>query len=508
MISINLFPEKLFQLSFYYITFALHNQRQQGMNTSSAKYDKTSATSIFDYSKQLLDHSLREFAPNATERSGKGGLGQLVEELFFGYEVNNDGNPDFEEAGVELKCTPLKKSASDELLIKERLVCGMINYCEDAGKPFEESHFFKKCLLMLILFYLHKKGTPKLDLKFLFALLWRLPEKDLVIIRNDYNTIMSKINSGNAHLLSEGDTMYLGACRKGQKGDSLERQPFSETKAQRRAWSLKPSYMRTLLEYIEHSGLNAASNYNASAPHVEEMVTLTQLHQYTFDDIILQRFKPHIGKNCNETFSIFNMPMTKAKQKYAIAANAIASERKYSNVNLTEEFRKSGLMMKTIRMEENGKIIQSMSFENIDYQEIYDCDNWTDSRLYEIFSNRFLFVVYRATGNKMGQFPDEENEYVLSDAFFWTMPQNDLVLAEEYWNDIRSHVLQDDINDGVFWKLRDKKKFHVRPKGDNGADRDISPVTGKCTAHKFCYWFNKDYVLDIVNNHSTNNHGA
>ncbi len=477
------------------------------MTTNSVKYDKTSPVSIFDYSKQLLDHCLSDFAPHAIERSGKGGLGQLVEEVFFGYEVNNDGNPDFKEAGVELKCTPLKSSAGNELLIKERLVCGMINYCEDAGKTFEESHFYRKCLLMLILFYLHQKGIPKLDLKFLFALLWRLPEKDLIIIRNDYKTIMSKINSGNAHLLSEGDTMYLGACRKGQKGDSLERQPFSDVGAPRRAWSLKPSYMRTLLDYIKNSGVKATSNYELEVQqpiHFEEMVTLNQLQQHTFDEIILQRFKPHIGKNCYETFQFFDMPVTKAKQKNAIAANAIASERKYSNVNLTEEFDKAGMMMKTIRIEDNGKIIESMSFENIDYQEVYDCNNWTDSRLYEIFSNRFLFVVYRATGKKLVQNAKEENEYVLSDVFFWTMPQTDLALAEAYWSDIRRHVMEDDIRDGVFWTLKDRSKFHVRPKGRKGTDRDVSPVTGERTAYKFCYWFNNDYVLDIVNNQAKN----
>ena len=476
------------------------------MNTSSAQYDKTSAISIFNYSKQLIGHCLRDFAPNAIERSGKGGLGQLVEELYFGYEVNNDGNPDFKEAGVELKCTPLKKNVGNELLIKERLVCGMINYCEDAGKSFEESHFYKKCLLMLIIFYLHQKGTPKLDLKFLFALLWRLPEKDLIIIRNDYKTIMSKINAGQAHLLSEGDTMYLGACRKGQRGDSLERQPFSDIGAPRRAWSLKPSYMRTLLEYVKSCGQVATTNDELVVIPAEdqEMVTLTQLQQHSFDEIILQRFQPHIGENCYETFQSFNLPMTNAKQRYAIAANAIASECKHSNVNLTEEFEKAGLMMKTIRIEENGKIVESMSFENIDYQEVYDCNNWTDSRLYEIFSSRFLFVVYRATGRKLKQASDEEDEYVLSNAFFWTMSQNDLAFAEAFWNDIRKHVLDDDIKDGVFWTLKDRRNFHVRPKGRKGADRDISPVTGQRTANKYCYWFNNDYVLNIINNQESN----
>ena len=53
-------------------------------------YDKTSATSIFNYSKLLLGHCLRDYAPEDTEEySGKGGLGQLVEKVFFEYEPNN-----------------------------------------------------------------------------------------------------------------------------------------------------------------------------------------------------------------------------------------------------------------------------------------------------------------------------------------------------------------------------------------------------------------------------------
>lgn len=60
-----------------------------------------------------------------------------------------------------------------------------------------------------------------------------------MIIRKDYDTIITKIRNGQAHTLSEGDTMYLGACRKGQKGESLMPQHNSETGAPRRAWSLK-----------------------------------------------------------------------------------------------------------------------------------------------------------------------------------------------------------------------------------------------------------------------------
>lgn len=202
-------------------------------------YNEKDIFSIFDYSKRLVHKCLRDFAPDANEYGGKGSLGQLVEELFFGYDINTRQEADFSLAGVELKCTPLKLSAEHILLVKERLVCSMINYQTDWDKTFEESHFYQKCLIMLIMFYLHNPKVSKLDLQFLFAVLWKIPEKDLLIIRNDYNTIISKIKNGQAHTLSEGDTMYLGACRKGQKGDSLMQQHNSETGAPRRAWCLE-----------------------------------------------------------------------------------------------------------------------------------------------------------------------------------------------------------------------------------------------------------------------------
>lgn len=50
--------------------------------------------------------------------------------------------------------------------------------------------------------------------------------------------------------------------------------------------------------------------------------------------------------------------------------------------------------MKTIRIQKNGSIKEAMSFENIDYIEVAECDDWFDSRLYELFSSRFMFVLF------------------------------------------------------------------------------------------------------------------
>ncbi len=70
------------------------------------KYDSESVKSIFEYSKGLLGHTLCEFAPDDFQcRKGEGGLGEMVEEFFFGYDKNSDPDADFPVAGVELKCT-------------------------------------------------------------------------------------------------------------------------------------------------------------------------------------------------------------------------------------------------------------------------------------------------------------------------------------------------------------------------------------------------------------------
>ena len=68
-------------------------------------YDRTSKWSILEYSKLLLGKTLEEaIAPNVIEaRKGKGRLGQLVEEYFFGYDVNSNPDAGFSDAGLELK---------------------------------------------------------------------------------------------------------------------------------------------------------------------------------------------------------------------------------------------------------------------------------------------------------------------------------------------------------------------------------------------------------------------
>lgn len=474
--------------------------RDIDLDTKSHSYDITDKYSIWEFSKGLLGKTLEEAVghPLTEDNTGKGRLGQMVELYFFGYGPNPNPKADFEKAGMELKCTPLKELKNKSLQIKERLVCSMIDFSEDYKHSFKESHVYIKCACMLILMYLHQAKIPVQQLKFLYSILWEIPEKDLIIMEQDYNKIVEKIRCGKAHELSEGDTNYLGACRKGQKGDLdqyyiLPSGKQCETPAPRRAYSLKPKYMKTILDFIRHSGSNAAINTSPLVTgYGKGLITIEELKKQPFEKILLDRFKKYIGKSYSELCKIFGLEESRAKSKYALIANAILTMqgKRGTDVTKSDEFKKSGIRIKTIRLQRSGRPEEAMSFENINYFDILQEDDWYDSRLYELFTSRFLFIVFKDCGTKNN--PD----YRLQKAFFWTMPYDDLLSAESYWQNIKNNVAANHIDPEYFYREGDHKKFHVRPKAKNSSDLADNPNGGKCK--KYCYWFNHDYIKHII----------
>ena len=453
--------------------------------------------SILEYSKQLLGRTLEEVVwPVVIDpKRGKGQLGQLVELYFFGIENNNRQEADFPEAGLELKVTPLKELKDKSLAIKERLVCTMIDFTKDQSVSFEQSHVYLKCRLMLIPFYLHKEGVPVHQLRFVYDVLWQIPDKDLLIMKQDYEKIISKIREGKAHELSEGDTTYLGACRKGQKGDAdvyyyLLDGTRAMIPAPKRAFSLKTQYMRTILEFAERSG--GQGTYNTSAlvqGYGSNLIDESELRENSFEDILLNRFKPYYGKTYDELVHLLGIPVSGAKSKYYLVANEILTERRTrgEDVRHSEEFVKSGIVIKTIRLNKNGRPAEAMSFENINYFDILKEEDWYESRLYDLFTQRFFFVVFQE---------DENDNVRLKKAFFWTMPAQDIAEAAAYWINIKRAVQDNHIAPEYFYRESEHKKFHVRPKGKNATDVTDNPNGG--TAKKYCYWFNHDYIKSIV----------
>ena len=123
----------------------------------------------------------------------------------------------------------------------------MINFNEIVKETFETSHLLEKNENLLILWYYYKKNISVRDLKFYTYLLYSL-HQDEDVIRNDFKIIQEKVLKGKAEELSEGDTTYLGACRKGTKGTDTRSQPYSDKPAPSRAYCLKQGYMSGIIE--------------------------------------------------------------------------------------------------------------------------------------------------------------------------------------------------------------------------------------------------------------------
>ena len=184
------------------------------------KFDVSSSRSIISYAKRLENNTLKELCAEELnseykQYKGKGGFGQLLEKYYFGYEPNSDKEPDFKEAGLELKTCPLRILKKGELRAKERIVLNIINYLEVHKEEFSTSSFWKKNKHLLIVFYFHDKLKEKIDLQIKLVDGWKFSTEDLLVIKKDWEYINKRIKDGKAHELSEGETNYLGACTKG-----------------------------------------------------------------------------------------------------------------------------------------------------------------------------------------------------------------------------------------------------------------------------------------------------
>lgn len=498
------------------------------------RYDKTDAHSIEDYARQLegkdfwyiLHNSnvagAEEEAINYTKKNYKGGLGNFVEKHFFGYEPNSDSSADFKEAGVELKVTPYeinttakKKKSNDDfndnLRAGERLVLTMIPNTEPMEEDFYKSHVWEKCKLMLLMYYLRDKSLAnKLDFTIDFVKLFTPSAEDLRIMENDYKIIVDKIKVGKAHELSEGDTMYLGACTKGATAaKSLAPQYYNpDVLAKRRAFSFKQGYMTQILR-------NFMANPKARLESIVKDQPISD-----FELFLMDRLQPYIGKTDVELAAMFGLS-EKAdyiyKDKDTKKAKGFWTTLVYRMLgiksNRAEEFEKANITVKVARVEENDIIREHMSFPTYPIAQLLE-ETWEDSRLLDDFeSNKFLFGVF--------QREHKDGPLVFRGAKLWNMPASDFEELGAGWQAVKDVFLNgielnpEQQSKGIVVRnnlpsYKDNRITHMRPHASksyhvingkaygSGAvkDSDLLPDGRRMTKQSF--WLNSSYVFSII----------
>ena len=419
----------------------------------------------------------------------KGALGHVIEESHFGYPINSDARPDFEELGIELKVTPFKKNKNGTYSSKERLVLNMIDYHNEHEYSFETSNFLSKATSMLIMLYQYEPNIPIDDYRIYKAFLNEFSEEDLDVMRQDWETIVAKIKRGEAHLISEADTMYLSACTKGANGSVVRSQPFSEQPAKPRAFSLKASYMSGLVrQYLTPELMESIANHG-------------ELKEMSIEELLEAKLAPHYGKTvlelCEETSIPYN-PGNKAMIPRVMAK--LLGVRK-TDLSSIEEFAKANIKFKTIAREPDGKIREHMSFGKVDFDDL-SRDEWEESDLYDTFAEqKYLFLVFRYDEEYV---PKQKRIPRFEGIRLWNMP------LETVDGELKSMWLEAKhiVHTGVKLTPSGKRvknnlpgpKFnqvaHVRSKGADGQDKVKLPDGQWITKQSF--WLDRNYIQQIL----------
>ena len=482
-------------------------------------YDPEDANSIYNYALNLkgktFDNIIKAKSLATPERmkaynnlARKGGLGNLLEEVFFGYGANSDQAPDFPEAGMELKVTPFQILKNGQLSAGERLVLTMISFSEPVEDDFYRSHAWQKMAKILLIYYHRDKEIldrykNNLFYKIHFVNLFTPPQKDLLIIKQDYDLIINKIRSGLAHELSEADTYYLGACTKGASSKSVVKQYYgNHEEAMTRAFCFKTKYMTYVLR-----------NYIVPGEQKEESIitNVVELQSNSLADIIAKRLIPYAGMLIDNPLKQYEVNPKKDKSYNSTLVHRMLGIKG----NNAEEFVKAGITLKTIRINKKGSIEQHFRLYDVKLKELAKEESWEDSELYEYLSTtQMLLIVFRET----------DEGYVFKGSQLWHVPVKDLVTIGEGWDAVHKCL-----NEGVVLTpvvqangktivknnlpgTKDNPIFHIRPHATLGFSRlsDGSEYGSGSISNsdelpdgqlmtKQSYWLHKNYILSQLN---------
>ncbi len=503
----------------------------------SSKYDRTSEKSIVAYAAKLVDHTFEDIiienVPGNREEvllaygnmARKGGLGNLLEEVYFGYKANSVQGADFEETGIELKATCYEINKKGELRAGERLVLTMIGYDSPVEMDFYLSHAWEKMRKILLIYYHRNKLlNSSLLYKIGYTKLFSPPEKDLIVIRDDYDYIIGMIKDGRAHELSEADTMYLGACTKGSTAEKSTVPQFygDHTPARKRAFCFKVSYMTYVLNnyVVRHKEPESANGIIKEPESVNGIIKETEsadsiikeiddIRNQSLGDLLIQRLQKYCGMLDSKIAAQYDINMAN-KGYRALLVYAMLGVKG----NKAEEFQKANIEVKTIKLNKNGRNPEHFRLHDFKFKELAS-QEWEDSDLYEhLESTQFLLVVYQET--------DAGVVYVGSQ--LWHMNHEQLEIVHKGWEAVKKKL-----NEGVTLTLEvkadggevvhndlpgvsDNPIFHIRPhqsqthyKFHDGSEHgkgtmancDELPDGQYMPGHS--YWLHSKFISDMLN---------
>lgn len=402
------------------------------------------------------------------ERQGvrtKGRVGQHVES-YFGLRPNNDAGPDFPHLGIELKTVPMRRlKAGSNLSAKERTVITQINYDDIATQPFDGSPLDTKTRHTLYVFYEWQRDQPTTEAPVLRSYLHERDTAALDIARRAHDHVVTEVRAGRAHLLSEGDTLGIGPATKDAGARDIP-QPFGIEPARRRAFAWKAAYTTALYRSLE--GEHRRGDRGLQAVLDEASAHVSRHRGWTVRELR--------DEYCPGTSDGWKS-VTGAVSRRLLGSPSTARE--------PAAYEPFGLLVRAIRVGEDGMPWEAASFPSIDFNDVAE-EEWESSPLVEQLRS-ILLVVFRDPRKQV-------LESELTRLIHWQPTSRDVAVMREEYERFRRFIADSRPDDAP--KEQQTEILHLRPHGSDG--NDLVELPNGRLFRRSAFWLNKSYLREVI----------
>ncbi len=434
---------------------------------------------LIEYAKNIIGKTandiLIESKIKEQDVKNKGRMGQIVEMGFFGYDLNSNSAPDFEEIGIELKVTPLKKLVKGEFLSpKERVTVTQVNHDDLINnEELLNSNSWKKIEKILFIWYEHKDDWKKNE--FMSVNLLELRKTSLISqIEEDWKIIRRYVLDGRMHEISESTTKYLGVARRGSgKEEKKISQPYSDVNYYKRAITLKNNLMKII--YNEDYDFRYKDDFF-------NFVNKLLVGKTYLDLLDGDKFKSNWKNGFPSTiYKIIGGSERLEKVQQQI-------ENDYGEIY---EFKVLPLVMKR-----NGEYSLKEGFKlNVNLVNQID-KKWDESDFHKIFENEFIVILYEHNY-------DDYSASKIVDVIKFKFNDTEIQSIVDAYGEFEQRYKNGNLTNGCdknvnFIKESDNKLVHFRPTGKNSCDTLISSAGEEFK--KTALWFNKNTIMNKIKN--------
>ena len=208
----------------------------------------------------------------------------------------------------------------------------------------------------------------------------------------------------------------------------------------------------------------------------------------------------YLGKTMSELFSDFSIVSISKSKLQNLCLAMMGLEGKDTILST------SGIILKTIRLKDNGRVQESMSFPTFRFEQLIN-ESWDKSSFKNYLQNHlFLFIVFKENGYN----------YVFHKYFIWKAEPS-LIDGPffETWQETKRILEEGDIVKEVKCDKSGKAKIitnfpglsfngvcHVRPHAQNANDVYALPIpdkkTGLSSFTKQCFWINNTFISKLI----------